>query len=117
MGLEPLKTSLDTEARTANSVPDYFYSAASVIEGDRYRWCMEDLDPIEAEVNARFQQPWIQFQLALKRVMDIIGSFLLIVFLAPILLLTALAVRLTSPGPILFSHKRWALNEDHFLCL
>jgi lipopolysaccharide/colanic/teichoic acid biosynthesis glycosyltransferase len=116
MGLEPLKTSLETEAGPA-SLPDHFYSAAAVIEGDRYRWCMEDLDPIEAEVNARFERLSIRVQLVVKRLMDAVGSFLIIVALSPVLLLTALAVRLTSPGPILFSHKRWGLNEAHFLCL
>jgi exopolysaccharide production protein ExoY len=116
MGLEPIKLSAEAEA-SAGSVPDYFYSAASVIESDRYRWVMQDLDRFEKEIKERFQRPFIRIQLALKRLIDIVGSFVLIVLLSPVLLLTTLAVRLTSPGPIVFLHKRWALQQGHFCCL
>src|SRR4029077_9812064 len=58
----------------------------------------------------------IRFQLALKRLIDVVGSLILIVLLSPVLLLTALAVRLTSPGPIFFSHKRWGRHQRHFIC-
>jgi exopolysaccharide production protein ExoY len=116
MGLEPIKLSAEAEA-SAGSVPDYFYSAASVIESDRYRWVMQDLDRFENEIKERFQRPSIRIQLALKRLIDIVGSFVLIVLLSPVLLLTTLAVRLTSPGPIVFLHKRWALQQGHFCCL
>jgi len=47
MALEPMK-SAESEV-SATSVPDYFYSAASVIESDRYRWVMRDLDHVEAQ--------------------------------------------------------------------
>jgi len=117
MATEPIKTSLDSET-VAASIPDYFYEAASVIESDRYRWVMQDLDRIESELQDRFaHDTWLHFHLALKRLLDIVGSFLLIVLLAPVLLITALAVKLTSPGPIFFSHKRWALKQGHFICL
>jgi len=116
MAPEPLKlTSLESEA-TASSVPDHFYSAAAVIESDRYRWVMHDLDRVEAELRERFAQPSIRVQLAIKRLVDIVGSLFLIMLLSPLLLLSAIAVRLTSPGPALFSGKRWGLNERQFLC-
>ena len=107
MALEPMK-SAESEV-SATSVPDYFYSAASVIESDRYGWVMRDLDHVEAQIKERFARPSIRVQLALKRLVDIAGSFILIILLSPVLLLTALAVRLTSPGPIVFLHKRWSL--------
>jgi exopolysaccharide biosynthesis polyprenyl glycosylphosphotransferase len=44
--------------------------------------------------------------LALKRAMDIAGATAGLVVLSPLLLLIALAVRLTSPGPILFRQPR-----------
>jgi len=115
MALEPMK-SAESEVSTT-SVPDYFYSAASVIESDRYRWVMRDLDHVEAQLKERFARPAIRIQLAVKRLVDIVGSFILIILLSPVLLLTALAVRLTSPGPIVFLHKRWSLSEGHFACL
>lgn len=41
-----------------------------------------------------------------KRALDIVGSSLLIVMFSPILIGVALAVRLGSPGPILYSQER-----------
>lgn len=40
-----------------------------------------------------------------KRLMDIIGSFLLIVILSPIFLIIALLVKIDSRGPVFFSYK------------
>ena len=37
----------------------------------------------------------------LKRVMDISASIILIIIFSPIMLITAIAIKLTSPGPIL----------------
>ncbi len=45
-------------------------------------------------------------QLVLKRGVDIIGSALLLVLLSPVMLVVALAIRLDSPGPVLFRHRR-----------
>jgi exopolysaccharide production protein ExoY len=115
MGIEPMKTSIESEA-TAAAVPGYFSSAASVIEGGRNGWYTEDLDRIHVELEERMQQPALRLQLVLKRLVDIVGSFLLIVLLSPVFLLTAIAVRLTSPGPVMYSHKRWAMDQGHFLC-
>ncbi len=43
------------------------------------------------------------FELALKRAMDIVVSVILLVILAPLLGFVALAVRLSSPGAVLFT--------------
>ncbi len=45
-----------------------------------------------------------------KRTMDLLGSLTLLVLLTPVLVLVAAAVKLTSPGPILFSHGRLGRN-------
>ena len=45
-----------------------------------------------------------------KRSLDIVVSLVMIVLLAPLLGLTALAVRLTSPGPVIFRQQRVGLN-------
>ena len=42
----------------------------------------------------------------LKRALDIVGSAALILALSPIMIVTALAVRLTSPGPAIFKQQR-----------
>jgi len=116
MALEPVNTSAESEAEVV-SVSDHFYAAASVIESDRYRWVMQDLDRVEGDVQTRFSRPALRVQLALKRLIDIVGSFALIVLLSPVLIVTALLIRLTSPGPTIYAHKRWAMKQNHFMCL
>lgn len=48
--------------------------------------------------------------LQLKRMVDVVGAAAMLVLLAPIMALVALAVRLTSPGPVLFRQVRTGLN-------
>jgi exopolysaccharide biosynthesis polyprenyl glycosylphosphotransferase len=45
-------------------------------------------------------------QFALKHAFDRVFALLLLVLLAPVLLLTALVVRLSSPGPVLYRQRR-----------
>lgn len=49
-----------------------------------------------------------------KRVMDVLVSGLLLLLLSPVLLLVALLVKLTSPGPVFFVQKRMGLNKRIF---
>ena len=49
-----------------------------------------------------------------KRLFDIIFSSLGIILLSPIFILTAIAIRLESPGPILFKSKRVGTNYTIF---
>lgn len=51
----------------------------------------------------------------LKRASDILGSLLLILVTSPIMLFTAVGVRLSSPGPILFRQERVGLNKKIFI--
>ena len=44
--------------------------------------------------------------LHLKRLIDIAGSLAALVFLSPLMLAIAIAIKLTSPGPVLFRHPR-----------
>ena len=50
----------------------------------------------------------------LKRAMDIVGSFVLIVLTSPIMLITAIGVKLSSPGPVIFRQLRVGLNKREF---
>jgi exopolysaccharide biosynthesis polyprenyl glycosylphosphotransferase len=50
----------------------------------------------------------------LKRAFDVVVTTLLLVVLAPLLLLIALAVRLTSPGPVLFRQTRVGRHGREF---
>ncbi len=55
-------------------------------------------------------------QRVLKRALDVAGSLAGLAVLSPLLLVVALAIRLTSPGPILFRQKRVGTDEKVFLC-
>ena len=54
---------------------------------------------------------------AIKRATDVLGSSVALTLLAPILLLVALAVKLSSPGPILYRQKRIGQYGVPFSCL
>ncbi len=58
------------------------------------------------------QAPW---QLFFKDVFDRLGALLLLVLFSPVLAVVAIAVRLTSEGPILFSQTRCGLNGRRFV--
>jgi exopolysaccharide biosynthesis polyprenyl glycosylphosphotransferase len=49
-----------------------------------------------------------------KRAVDIFCSAVMIILLSPLLLLTAILIKLTSPGPVMFVQKRLGLNKRHF---
>jgi len=55
--------------------------------------------------------------LTVKRGFDVLFAVTLLVVLAPLLLLVALAIRLTSPGPALFRHERLGRDGVPFACL
>jgi exopolysaccharide biosynthesis polyprenyl glycosylphosphotransferase len=50
----------------------------------------------------------------IKRILDFTISSILMTLLLPVLAVTAILVKLTSPGPVLFAQKRLGLNKRHF---
>ncbi len=54
---------------------------------------------------------------ALKRAGDILGSLFLLILFSPLMLITALIVRLESPGPVFFRQKRVGLNRKEFMMM
>ena len=53
----------------------------------------------------------------LKRVLDILVASAGIAVLWPLMLMVALAIRWTDPGPAIFGHERIGLNGRRFKCL
>jgi exopolysaccharide biosynthesis polyprenyl glycosylphosphotransferase len=56
-------------------------------------------------------------QLALKRVLDIVASSVLLLVLSPVFLIIAAAIRIESPGPVMFAQERIGMNRRRFRLL
>jgi len=52
--------------------------------------------------------------LKIKRLIDIILSFLAIIVLSPVFLIITVAIKIDSKGPVLFKQKRVGINKTHF---
>ena len=59
-----------------------------------------------------FDRPLNGWGSFLKGVLDRVLAAILIVVLSPVMLATALAVRLESPGPVIFRQKRFGFNNE-----
>ena len=59
-----------------------------------------------------FDKPINDWDSVAKRAFDIVFSLLGIVLLSPVMLLTAIAIKLDSPGPVLFKQKRHGFNNE-----
>jgi len=49
-----------------------------------------------------------------KRAVDLVGASVLIVAALPMIALAAIAIKLTSPGPIIFSQERYGMDRRRF---
>jgi len=61
--------------------------------------------------------PEASWEGVLKQLLDLIGAFLLLLLLAPVFLFVAAAIRVSSPGPVLFRQRRCGLNGRPFTML
>ncbi|HEX6978468.1 MAG TPA: undecaprenyl-phosphate glucose phosphotransferase [Alphaproteobacteria bacterium] len=61
---------------------------------------------------AVLERPLSGWSLVIKALEDRILAVLLLVLFAPVLLVVALAIRLDSPGPVLFRQKRYGFNNN-----
>lgn len=49
-----------------------------------------------------------------KRCVDIIGGLLGLIITSPLMLVTAIAIKIDDPGPVIFKQKRVGMNGRHF---
>ena len=79
--------------------------------GGRVHHVRRSYDDVVAAIEAR---PRSRGSRVAKRALDIFGSTIGLIALSPVLLLLALAVKLTSRGPILFVQQRCGLGGQPF---
>lgn len=79
------------------------------------------IDPEWVRLRVRYARPvgyWFTMHSptgrAMKRAMDVLGSMVGILMLAPVFLATALAIRLDSKGPIFFRQRRVGIGGREF---
>jgi len=82
---------------TTSSYPDHIFESLATTGSIR-----PNAFPFELENTTG--PSW--FKLLLKRAVDIVGSIIGIVTLMPVMLFTALAIKVTSPGPVIFKQIR-----------
>jgi len=68
----------------------------------------------EAPVITHYAGPLHGWPVLIKRLLDIVISATTLVILAPAMILTAIAIKLTSRGPVLFVQKRVGLSKRVF---
>ena len=82
--------------------------------------CVETPEAATARFSSRFADPLFPTapvpHLFVKRFCDITISLIILLFLSPILIAAALAVRLTSKGPIVFKQVRVGRGGRYFWC-
>lgn len=88
-------------------IPDY----NSFIPSQAY---MEDLQGLPV-INIRHVPLSNTFNMLSKRIVDVIGAIVLIIFFSPVMLISAIAVKVTSPGPIIFKQERVGLHNKSFM--
>ncbi len=87
-------------------IPDY----GNIIPTKPYT---EDLMGLPV-INIRYVPLSNTFNMIVKRCMDIVGSVICLILFSPVMLLTALMIRLTSPGPLIFKQERVGLHNQPF---
>ena len=60
---------------------------------------------------------WIGMYAAVKKVMDRMLALIGLIVLSPVFLILIIAIKLDSPGPILFKQKRVGIHKSHFMIL
>ena len=87
-------------------IPDY----AKIIPTRSYT---EDLLGLPV-IHIRYVPLSDSFNAAVKRAVDIFGAIVALILFSPIMLITAIGVKLSSPGPVLFKQERIGLHNRPF---
>ena len=84
---------------------------------------MQDILMGTVKTTSIFHAPLIQiypdlmpdWQMSLKRILDIFISIVCLILLFPVMLVTAIIIKLTSPGPVFYSQERVGIRNKPFI--
>ena len=104
--IENLLNTLEKYGVKAEIVPDYYryFNAKPAID-------MIDDIPV---INIRYVPLDNNLNRLIKRISDVILVTIGIIIISPILLVTAILVKLSSPGPVIFKQKRVGIDRKEF---
>jgi Undecaprenyl-phosphate glucose phosphotransferase len=91
----------------ADIVPDYY----RYFPAKHYIDMIDDI-PI---IDVRYVPLDSSFKKVIKRISDILFAIAGIIILSPVLFLTAVIIKLSSPGPVIFKQERLGLNRKKFV--
>jgi putative colanic acid biosynthesis UDP-glucose lipid carrier transferase len=101
--IQSLLESLQNTTASIHFVPDIF--GVSVIQGR-----LEDMGGVP--VVGLMVAPFTGINGFIKRVSDIVLSLLILLMISPILLVLAIGVKVSSPGPVIFRQRRTGLDGE-----
>lgn len=104
--LEQIVAACEKSGVHTKFIPDY----NNVIPTRPY---MEDLEGLPV-INIRHVPLSSPFNASIKRAVDIVGALFGLVLFSPVMLLVAILIKLTSPGPIIYSQERIGLHNMPF---
>jgi putative colanic acid biosynthesis UDP-glucose lipid carrier transferase len=105
MGLQPRSLAILDQLRDTTAS---IYFAPDIFLLDLIQSRMDNINGIP--VVAACESPFFGVNGVIKRVSDVVLSILILILIAPLLLLIAVLVKLTSPGPVLFRQRRYGLD-------
>jgi len=69
----------------------------------------------DVPVVSMVESPFTGLDGAVKNIFDFVVALLILIFLLPVMLCIALAVKITSPGPVIFKQRRYGLNGEEII--
>lgn len=121
LGVAFVITSLIAERRKGSSVFDNEPEQKNPFEGKKVIFVESIEDPENADgMRGHLEQIGCSerkcgtYEQYIKRGLDVILSFGGLIVLSPLLLATAIAIKVEDPGPVLFTQKRIGKNKQYF---
>lgn len=104
--IQSILTALSDTTASVYIVPDFF-----VFELLHSRWAVVGGLPVVSV----YESPLYGVDGIIKRLLDLVIAITGVIMISPILLICALLVRLSGPGPIIFRQKRYGLDGKEIL--
>ena len=105
--LERIVASCEKSGVHTKFIPDY----GNIIPTKPYT---EDLMGLPV-INIRYVPLSNTFNMIIKRLTDLVGASICLVLFSPVMLVAAILVKITSPGPLIFKQERVGLHNRPFI--